>query len=351
MLNVASMADGGIGAPLDLALACKWYRKAASMGSSRSAAMLANYLAGDRTVARGPDGRPSRLPAAAHDIDQAVVLWTQAADGGDDDAMVRVGRVHASRGALGAAVEWLTRASATGNEDAPLTMSGLYTGGGGGFPRDDELMLRWLKLAVNRGNPGAKTKLDSLVGANTGGGGEVDGATAPAPAPAATDGGCDGDAGDAGTGGGLVTLTAAQAAAMVETPFSQCGNIVCCKAETPDRPDYKRCTGCMQVRYCSALCQRAHWKSFHKKECAAFKAEAAARTARVKSDGAGTTAAAAAAAPPPSSSSALATGPPVAGVRVGQGWAAASISRAAHATIVAAGLVPAVAALVGLQVR
>ena len=45
----------------------------------------------------------------------------------------------------------------------------------------------------------------------------------------------------------------------------------------------------------------------------------------------------------------MAQGPPIAAVRVGQGWTAASISRAEHAAVVAAGLVPPVAALLGLR--
>jgi hypothetical protein len=33
-----------------------------------------------------------------------------------------------------------------------------------------------------------------------------------------------------------------------------------------------KCTGCKQARYCSALCQLAHWKA-HKAECKRWSAE------------------------------------------------------------------------------
>ncbi|KAJ7161212.1 MM3350-like domain-containing protein [Mycena filopes] len=40
--------------------------------------------------------------------------------------------------------------------------------------------------------------------------------------------------------------------------------------------DLKACSGCSQRFYCSQACQKAHWKSTHKRECADMKKEAAA---------------------------------------------------------------------------
>lgn len=40
-----------------------------------------------------------------------------------------------------------------------------------------------------------------------------------------------------------------------------------CDAEEKVLNVYKRCGGCLSVKYCSEQCQRDHWKSGHKEQC------------------------------------------------------------------------------------
>lgn len=48
----------------------------------------------------------------------------------------------------------------------------------------------------------------------------------------------------------------------------QCGY---CSREAEDDANHKMCNSCMMVQYCSKECQRAHWKSNHKKLCIPLK--------------------------------------------------------------------------------
>ena len=49
-------------------------------------------------------------------------------------------------------------------------------------------------------------------------------------------------------------------------PASQCSAVGCLRTSAADGAPLQRCSRCMSVRYCSATCQRAHWKS-HKPDC------------------------------------------------------------------------------------
>ncbi len=47
--------------------------------------------------------------------------------------------------------------------------------------------------------------------------------------------------------------------------MSECAN--CGVAETSDSKKLKRCAGCISVVYCSASCQKEHWKKGHSNLC------------------------------------------------------------------------------------
>uniref|UniRef100_A0A0G4FPA5 phytol kinase n=1 Tax=Chromera velia CCMP2878 TaxID=1169474 RepID=A0A0G4FPA5_9ALVE len=60
-----------------------------------------------------------------------------------------------------------------------------------------------------------------------------------------------------------------------------CANPVCSAAPTVTEgqlatrwaeENLKRCSGCQHAQYCSAACQKLHWKGGHKKECGLLKA-------------------------------------------------------------------------------
>jgi hypothetical protein len=60
-----------------------------------------------------------------------------------------------------------------------------------------------------------------------------------------------------------------------------CSNPRCCCLEGLSEAEMKTqvCAGCRGVRYCSAACQRAHWKAGHKEVCKAAQAAAEAASA------------------------------------------------------------------------
>jgi hypothetical protein len=62
-----------------------------------------------------------------------------------------------------------------------------------------------------------------------------------------------------------------------------CSNPRCCGMEGPSEAEMKTqvCAACRGARYCSAACQRAHWKAGHKEVCKA--AQAAAKAAATTS--------------------------------------------------------------------
>ena len=49
-----------------------------------------------------------------------------------------------------------------------------------------------------------------------------------------------------------------------------CSNPACPKIRQLHEPKFNKCSGCMDARYCSVDCQRAHWKNGHKPECKAM---------------------------------------------------------------------------------
>lgn len=56
--------------------------------------------------------------------------------------------------------------------------------------------------------------------------------------------------------------------AIDEDSLARCGNSDCHKLQL-NKGDFKKCARCKTVSYCSAECQKAHWKSGHKAECRA----------------------------------------------------------------------------------
>ncbi|KAF7723765.1 hypothetical protein EC973_001678 [Apophysomyces ossiformis] len=58
----------------------------------------------------------------------------------------------------------------------------------------------------------------------------------------------------------------AKEAAPEKVRHKQCGNTFCEKMEQKEG-DFKRCSQCMRVSYCSRECQKEHWKSGHKVVC------------------------------------------------------------------------------------
>ena len=44
------------------------------------------------------------------------------------------------------------------------------------------------------------------------------------------------------------------------------------------------CSACRAVRYCSAECQRAHWKKGHKRACATLRLQAQEANVEVKAE-------------------------------------------------------------------
>ncbi|KAG0163834.1 hypothetical protein DFQ28_004240 [Apophysomyces sp. BC1034] len=58
----------------------------------------------------------------------------------------------------------------------------------------------------------------------------------------------------------------AKEAAPEKVKHKQCGNTFCDKTEQ-NEGDFKRCSQCLRVSYCSRECQKEHWKSGHKAVC------------------------------------------------------------------------------------
>eukprot|EP01062_Namystynia_karyoxenos_P013815 TRINITY_DN14964_c0_g1_i2.p1 TRINITY_DN14964_c0_g1~~TRINITY_DN14964_c0_g1_i2.p1 ORF type:complete len:732 (+),score=161.45 TRINITY_DN14964_c0_g1_i2:105-2198(+) len=105
--QTAQSLEHGWGVKEDRTEALRWYRHGASLGCQRCAAAAARLL-----EARGGEA----------EVREACVLWRQAADAGDPDAMLALGRLAEAGGALGAAplpslaAEWYGRAAAAGDE-------------------------------------------------------------------------------------------------------------------------------------------------------------------------------------------------------------------------------------------
>ena len=47
----------------------------------------------------------------------------------------------------------------------------------------------------------------------------------------------------------------------------RCNNAACDRVEPEGGPPFRRCAKCHKVYYCSAECQRAHWKAGHRQGC------------------------------------------------------------------------------------
>ena len=58
----------------------------------------------------------------------------------------------------------------------------------------------------------------------------------------------------------------AAAESLISCELPSCGKLQQTKNE------FKLCSRCRQVRYCSAACQQAHWKAGHKAQCSASSA-------------------------------------------------------------------------------
>lgn len=47
----------------------------------------------------------------------------------------------------------------------------------------------------------------------------------------------------------------------------KCDSPTCLAREGVGRAEFRRCSACKAVRYCSVHCQQTHWRTSHKQEC------------------------------------------------------------------------------------
>lgn len=133
-------AGGGEDVPQDLAQAFVWCRKSADQG----------HLAAQATL--------GLLHARIDQPEQAVALWTQAAEAGDAEAEYNLGLMLAkgqgcaadARGAFG----WFARAAERGIRQAQSRI-GLMYASGDGVPRDPIEAHKWFVIAARAGDAAA----------------------------------------------------------------------------------------------------------------------------------------------------------------------------------------------------
>ena len=135
----------GIGTVPDTEAAKKWLSNAADKGiASAKCALGTRYFEGD---------------FGEKDVSKAIEWWEKAAkheDGGDSTAMLNLGKTYRDgddgvEKNLDKAVEWLTKASDAGNEDAACELGAGYYRGDFGKP-DMTMALKWMQKAAKLGD-------------------------------------------------------------------------------------------------------------------------------------------------------------------------------------------------------
>lgn len=94
-------------------------------------------------------------------LNPELVDWIQQADGGDAEALKKVGIAFVVEHYDTIAVPWLEAAAKKGNVDAMDLLSWHYLNGVG-ITKDHAIAIQWLAKAAEHGNPIAKLKLKKL---------------------------------------------------------------------------------------------------------------------------------------------------------------------------------------------
>ena len=102
---------------------------------------------------------PEDMELPPQDDLSALIRLTEQVEGGDPQAMYRLGRLHLEANNPSAALRWFTQFAERGNQYAQYALGKLYLLGKD-VPQDHEAAVHWLTLAAGRGNPYAQFYLE-----------------------------------------------------------------------------------------------------------------------------------------------------------------------------------------------
>ena len=164
-LNLAACYETGLGCEENLAVACKWYERAASPACPAAQTRLAHYLFG----AASGSGATLLDHGGTRDVARAMSLWEEAAGQGDVEAMDQCGHryIEGTEVAgvpqdLAKVVRWWGRAARAGHAASQYTLGLLYLTGvhAPTVAHDEARGARWLRAAATQGHPTAAWVLD-----------------------------------------------------------------------------------------------------------------------------------------------------------------------------------------------
>ena len=164
-LNLAACYETGLGCEENLAVACKWYERAASPACPAAQTRLAHYLFG----AASGSGATLLDHGGTRDVARALSLWEEAAGQGDVEAMDQCGHRHIEGTEvagvpqdLAKVVRWWGRAARAGHAASQYTLGLLYLTGvhAPTVAHDEARGARWLRAAATQGHPTAAWVLD-----------------------------------------------------------------------------------------------------------------------------------------------------------------------------------------------
>lgn len=103
----------------------------------------------------------------AEDKKKAISLYVDAAEGGQEQAMTRLGQIALEEGHSEEAVQWFTRAAGLGYTTAENFLAICYYKGAG-VPRNEKTAREWLDRSENQGDEEAPLIKQNLWGITPG---------------------------------------------------------------------------------------------------------------------------------------------------------------------------------------
>jgi localization factor PodJL len=154
LFEIGARYTAGVGVPIDLAEAAKWYQLSADMGFAPAQYRLANFYEKGSGVER--------------DISRALTWYQMAAEQGNASAMHNLAVLYAmGRDGVAdyeSASRWFTRAAELGVKDSQFNLAILYARGSG-VPQDLEESYKWFAIAAKSGDKDASKKRDEVANA------------------------------------------------------------------------------------------------------------------------------------------------------------------------------------------
>lgn len=234
--NLGVLYEYGKGVARDAAKALEWYKKSAALGHTSGINNLANLLyrgAADAGI------EPDRA--------EGMRLMRQVAELGVPGAMFNLGSWLGEDLENTESIVWLKRAAEKGSKEAMYNLGLCYENGRCGLPKSAVIAISWYLRAAEMGVPAGMYQM-GLKYAN-GEGVAKNLAMAVSWLERAV------KAGRADAVDDLLRVKELIAANSRAQPCGACG-----------KPASNRCSGCFDQKYCSADCQREHWKE-HKVVC------------------------------------------------------------------------------------